>query len=410
MSVLQGRLFYFMGVKMITRVAILTAVILVYLLPGLAAASGPAPQAVTCLEEAIVQADDWLSKLANKYYGDVLAFPAIVAATNQKHLEDGSFAHIVNPHVIEPGWKLCIANPADAAGLLASQAPQNSAQETVYPLTLVDGLGREVTIAAPPQRIVSLLPSNTEILFTLGLGDRVVGVTQYDTFPAEAQEKTKIGGMTVESISLETILALEPDLVLAHDAHQQQVIDLLTDNGLTVFAVNSTGLADVYRAIEWIGRIADIQPQAAALNLQIQTDIAAISAKIEQIPVDQRPTVFYEVWSEPLLTAGPETFIGQLISLAGGRNIFADVAQDFPEISPEEVIARNPAVILSSQFSAENLAPEALAARPGWSEIEAVKNGRIHFLTDDFISRPGPRLALALQELVKALYPDLLEE
>jgi len=384
--------------------------VLLLLSNSAAALAGPAPQAAGCLEEAIVQADDWLSKLAEKYYGDLLAFPAIVNATNQKHTEDSSFARIDDPDLIEPGWKLCIASPADAVALLAGQTSGSGAQKTVYPLTLTDGLGREVTITAPPQRIVSLLPSNTEILFALDLAGRVVGVTQYDLYPAEAQEKTVIGGMTIESISLETVLALEPDLVLAHDDHQQPIIDALTDNGLTVFAVNSTGLADVYRAIDWVGQIADVQLQAEALNRQIRADIAAITAGIEQIPPDQRPTVFYEVWAEPLMTAGPTTFIGEIITLAGGRNIFADVTQDFPEISPEEVIARNPAVILSSQFNTKNLTPEALANRPGWSEIDAVKNGNIHFLNDDLISRPGPRLALGLQEVVNALYPNLAKE
>jgi iron complex transport system substrate-binding protein len=386
------------------------ALMLLLLLPRPAALAGPAPQAVACLEEATVQADDWLSKLAEKYYGDVLAFPAIVNATNQKHAEDSSFARIDDPNLIEPGWKLCIANPTDAAALLNGQTSGSSAQQTVYPLTLTDGLGREVTITAPPQRIVSLLPSNTEILFALDLGNRVAGVTQYDLYPAEAQEKTVIGGMTIDSISMETVLALEPDLILAHDDHQQPIIDALTDNGLTVFAVNSVDLADVYQAISWIGQIADVQPRAEALNQQIQADIAAITAGIEQVPPDERPTVFYEVWAEPLMTAGPNSFIGEIITLAGGRNIFTDIAEDFPEISPEVVIARNPAVILSSQFNAENLTPEMLANRPGWSEIEAVKTGNIHFLNDDMISRPGPRVALGLREVVNVLYPDLAKE
>jgi iron complex transport system substrate-binding protein len=368
----------------------------------------PAPwpiraQSVTCAQEAIVQTDDWLSKLADKYYGDALAFPAIVAATNQHHAADDSFAYIASPHLIEPGWKLCVASPADATALLAGQ----TAAATTYPLTLVDGLGRQVTLAAPPQRIVSLLPSNTEILFALGLGNRVVGVTEYDTYPPEVEQKPKIGGMTTDSISLETILALQPDLVLAHDEYQLPVIEALADNGLTVFAINTTGLADIYRAIDWVGQLADVQPQAQALNQQIQADIAAISAQIEPVPAAERPTVFYEVWAEPLLTAGPNTFLGQLITLAGGRNIFADVDQDYPEISPELVIARNPAVILSSQHNAVNLTPTALTNRPGWSEIEAVKTGRIYPVNDDLISRPGPRLALALRELAALLYPDL---
>lgn len=388
---------------------LLTAVLSLPLLSAAALAAPPA-QSNECVQEATVQADDWLSKLAEKYYGDPLAFPAIVAATNQKNDEDSSFARIDNPDVIEPGWKLCIVTPEQAGLLLENPVSGSAAQQTSFPLTLTDGLGRQVTIGSSPQRIVSLLPSNTETLFALGLGDRVVGVTEFDTFPPEAQTKQIIGGMTVNTISMETILALEPDLVLAHDELQQSVIDALAENGLTVFATNTKQLTDVYRTINWVGQMADVQDRAEALAGQIQREIAAITARIDQVPADERPTVFYEVWVEPLLTAGPRTYIGQMITLVGAKNIFDDVNQDFPAVSAEEVIARNPGVILSAEHNTDNLTDEALAARPGWSEIEAVKNGRIYLLNDDIISRPGPRVALALRAMVEALYPGLLAE
>jgi iron complex transport system substrate-binding protein len=294
--------------------------------------------------------------------------------------------------------------------LLEGQLQAGAAPETNYPLTLTDGLGREVTIQASPQRIVSLLPSNTEILFALGLGDQVVGVTEYDTYPPEAQTKQVIGGMTVNTISLETILALEPDLVLAHDELQRPAIDALVENGLTVFATNTQGLDDIYRTIGWIGQIAGVQDRADTLSAEIQEEIAAISAQIDAVPADRRPNVFYEVWSDPLLTAGPQTYIGELISLAGAKNIFDDVTQDFPEVSAEEVIARNPDVILSAEYNGEYLSEEALATRPGWSQISAVKNGRVYLLSDDLISRPGSRVALGMREIVKVLYPGLLAE
>ena len=389
----------------------LTLLVTVFSLPLLPAEALAAPpaQSLECVQEATVQTDDWLSKLADKYYGDALAFPAIVAATNQKTEEDSSFARIDNPDLIEPGWKLCIVTP-EQAGLLLGQRAGGARQQAGFPLTLTDGLDRQVTIEAPAQRIVSLLPSNTEVLFALGLGDRVVGVTEFDNYPPEAQTKQIIGGMTTNSISLETILALEPDLVLAQDDLQQSVIDALEENGLTVFATNTKQLTDIYRTINWIGQMADVQDRAEALTGQIQRDITAITARIDEVPADQRPAVFYEVWVDPLLTAGPRTYIGQMIMLAGAKNIFDDVTQEFPEISAEEVVARNPAVILSAEHNGGNLTDEALAARPGWSEIEAVKNSRVYLFNDDVISRPGPRVALALRSIVEALYPDLLAE
>ena len=387
---------------MAKKIKLVLAILLFALfLPGAVLAAAP-DEAVVCEAEVVVQANDWLSKLAEKYYGDLLAYPAIMAATNSKNKVDPSFNHIASADVIEPGWKLCLVNQAEALALLQAEPGGTS-----YPLTLLDGLGRTVTIAGPPQRIVSLIPSNTETLFALGLGDRVVGVTKYDTYPPEAQEKDQIGGTTVRSISIEAILALEPDLVVANDERQQEVIDTLTENGLTVFAVNTVGLADVYRAFDWLGQIADVQPEAQRLKRQLQADLAAISAQIEQIPADQRPTVFYEVWDDPLMTAGPNTFIGQLISLTGADNIFADIEQDFPTISAEELLARNPTVILGPEKHAEPLTVEGVAARPGWSEIEAVQNGRVYPLSADLVSRPGPRLGLALQAMVEVLYPDL---
>lgn len=390
----------------------LTLLLAVFSLPWLPAMALAAPsiQGLECVQEATVQYDDWLSKLADKYYGDALAFPAIVAATNQKNEEDSSFTRIDNPHVIEPGWKLCIVSPEQAGLLLEDQLAGSAGQQASFPLTLTDGLGRQVTIEAPAQRIVSLLPSNTEVLFALGLGDRVVGVTEFDNYPPEAQTKQIIGGMTTNTISLETILALEPDLVLAHDDLQQSVIDTLAENGLTVFATNTKQLTDIYRTINWVGQMAGVQDRAEALTGQIQRDITAITARIDEVPADERPAVFYEVWVDPLLTAGPGTYIGQMITLAGAKNIFDDVSQEFPEISAEEVVARNPAVILSAEHNSDNLTDEALAARPGWSEIEAVKNGRVYLLNDDVISRPGPRVALALRTMVEVLYPGLLAE
>lgn len=376
-------------------------IFLMTLLPGPTLAA-PSSQDLVCNEEVVVQANDWLSKLADKYYGDVLAYPAIVAATNRKSATEPSFTRIDSADVIEVGWKLCIVSQGDAQALLAAQSTT-----TTYPLTLIDGLGREVTISANPQRIISLMPSNTEILFALGLSDRVVGVTEFDTYPPEVQEKEKIGGTTVRTISIEAILALEPDLVLAHDEHHQEVIDTLTDNGITVFAVNTTGLLDIYRAFDWIGQIAGIQAEADALKRQLQADVADITARVQQIPLDQRPTVYYEVWDEPLMTAGPNTFIGQLIDLAGANNVFADVTEDYPIISAEELVARDPDVILGPETHVEPLTAEVIAARPGWSDITAVQNGQIYPLNDDIISRPGPRLGQALQLVVEALYPEV---
>jgi len=141
----------------------------------------------------------------------------------------------------------------------------------------------------------------------------------------------------------------------------------------------------------------------------MQERTAAVTDVVSTLPEEERPTVFYEVWHEPLMTAGPSTFIGQMIELAGGRSIFDDVSEEWPQVSAEAVVERNPAVILGPDSHSDQLTADAIAARPGWSEIDAVQNGRIYLLDGDMVSRPGPRLAQALEEMAKALYPDSFE-
>jgi iron complex transport system substrate-binding protein len=141
----------------------------------------------------------------------------------------------------------------------------------------------------------------------------------------------------------------------------------------------------------------------------MKTRIAAVVDKVAGILENERLTVFWETFDEPLMTAGPSTFTGQMIELAGGANAFADLTEDYPQISAEEVIARNPAVILGSDSHGDKLTPEQVAARPGWDQIDAVQNGRIHLIDGNIVSRAGPRLADAVEAIAQALYPELFQ-
>ncbi|GAB4535263.1 MAG: ABC transporter substrate-binding protein [Anaerolineae bacterium] len=305
-----------------------------------------------------------------------------------------------------------VGTPAPPASTPAAPTPTPgppTPTSSLFPMTLTDDLGREVTLSELPQRIVSLAPSNTEILFAVGAGDQVVGVTQYCNYPPAAQEREQIGGFSAKTISVEKIVALEPDLVLAAGAIHQPVIEALEQINIPVYALDPNTLEEVYARIELVGRLTGHEAEAAQVVNDMQERVAAVTKQVEAIPAEDRLTVYWEVFDEPRMTAGPETFTGQLIELAGGINIFADVNEDYPQISDEEVIARNPAVIMGPETMGEKLTIETVAQRPGWDQIDAVKNARIYLFDGDMVSRSGPRLAQVLELMAQALYPDLFE-
>jgi len=278
-----------------------------------------------------------------------------------------------------------------------------------FPLTLTDDLGREVTLPVLSRRIVSLAPSNTEILFAIGAGEAVVGVTEYCDYPAEAQGREQIGGFSAKTISVEKIVSLEPDLVLAYGKGQQSVVEALERVHTPVLVLAPASLDDVYADIQLVGQITGHQEEAIHVVQEMKARIDGVAEKVSAIPEEERLLVFWETWDEPLMTAGPSTFTGQMIELAGGVNVFADLTEDYPQISAEEVIARNPAVILSSDNHSDKMTPEQVAARPGWDQIDAVKSGRIYLIDGNIVSRAGPRLADAVEAIARALYPDMFQ-
>ncbi len=295
------------------------------------------------------------------------------------------------------------AVPASSPASDAADAPASTAD---FPVTLTDDQNRSVTLETKPQRIVSLLPSNTEILFAVGAGDQVVGVTSYCNYPKEAASREQVGGITNKSISIEAIVALEPDLILASDSHDQ-IVPLLEEAGLTVMVLNPATFDDIFDNVELVGRATGHAQQAETLTNELRQRLKTVESRVESAA--DRPTVFYEVWYDPLMTAGPNTFIGQLITLAGGENIFANVEEDWPQVSAEVVIERNPEVILGPTSHAEALTIDKINARASWEGISAIQNERIHMLDGDAVSRPGPRIVDMLEETARYLHPDLFE-
>lgn len=298
-----------------------------------------------------------------------------------------------------------VQTPAPATATLAP----STAVPADFPVTLTDDLGRKVTVLALPQRIVSLAPSNTETLFAVGAGDQVVGVTEYCNYPPEAQTREIVGGFSAKTISVEKVVSLEPDLVFSVGELQRPVINALDQIGVPVFALDPGNFQEVYESIEIVGQLTGHETEAAEVVADMKARMTAVTEKIRAIPEDERPTVFYEVWHEPLMTAGPATFIGQLIELAGGENIFADVNEEYPQVSAETVIQRAPDVILGPDSHGEELTAEKIKKRPGWEDIDAVQEGRIYLVDGDIVSRSGPRLVDALETIARDLQPDLFQ-
>lgn len=269
-----------------------------------------------------------------------------------------------------------------------------------YPMTITDGAGREVTIEAEPQAIVSLAPSNTEILYALGLGDKVVGVTEYCNYPPEAAEKPKVGGFS--DVDTEKVTELAPDLILVANIHVTEVVPALEKLGLTVVVIDPPDIPGVLEGIRLVGKITGQEEQAESLTAGLQERIDAVAKAVEG---REKPRVFWELSSD-LWTAGPGSFINDLIVRAGGENIAAGAEAPWAQLSNEAIIDADPQVIfLADHPYGETV--ESVAARPGWGQISALVNGRIIEVEDtDIFSRPGPRVVDALELAARALHPD----
>lgn len=273
--------------------------------------------------------------------------------------------------------------------------------DSSFPMVIVDDVGREVTIPEVPQRIIALAPSHTEVLFAIGAGDKIVGVDSFSDYPAEAAGLPDVGG--VLDPNMELMVELEPDLFLSI-AGAEEIADRLQERGIPAIIMQPETFDEVLDAIIFTGSIVDARPAAAELVASMKSRVAAVK---EKAAAAQRVKVFYEVWHDPLMTVGPGGFIDDLIGMAGGENIGSELASAWSEISLETVVAGEPEVIVTtfSESRDQLLAGE----RPGWSGMPAVQNGRVVLIDEDLISRPGPRLVDGLEELARAIHPDLFQ-
>lgn len=283
------------------------------------------------------------------------------------------------------------------------------AEEVVSPpMEVTDQLGRVVKLDKIPERIISLSPSNTELLFALGLADEVVAVTDYCNFPLEAQAKPKIGGFTTTNI--EQVVVLSPDLVLATEIHEARIIPALEGKGLTIFALDPKTLDEVLESITLVGEVTGRGEEASQLVAEMRNKIKVVTDKTDNLLEGQRPRVFYITWHDPLMTPGAETRHNELIRMAGGTNIARDLT-GYAAISLEAVIEANPQVIIAGvgHGSGEDLTFQYVKTEPRLRNVDARINHRVEKIDVDLAGRPGPRIVTALEKLAEFIHPELFK-
>jgi iron complex transport system substrate-binding protein len=273
---------------------------------------------------------------------------------------------------------------------------------TQYPLTLTDGKSRSVTLEDAPQRIASLSPAATEVLFAIGAGDQVAAVDKFSDYPPEAKTRQQLDAFEP---SVEAIAGAQPDLVFVF-YDPGNLVDGLARAGLTVFFLETpTSVEGVLEQIRLLGQATGHPQEADELVATMQQAIGDIQEQVAD--VEQGPRLFHEVDNQ-LYTVAPASFVGSLYTILKAQNIAAGTDQAFPQLSQEAIIEADPEVIILGDAAGGETA-ETVKARPGWGSISAVKNSRIYVIDPDIVSRPGPRLVDALETLAQALYPERFE-
>ncbi|MBM4445808.1 MAG: cobalamin-binding protein [Chloroflexi bacterium] len=276
-----------------------------------------------------------------------------------------------------------------------------------FPLTVVDDLGRKVQIAQLPQRIVSLAPSNTEILYALGLEDKLVGTTDYCDYPEAAKSKPRVASYTTPN--LEKVVSVQPDLILAEAIHEKTALPAMENLGLTVIVTSAKSLDTVLNDIKLVGQVNGKSKAAERLVDSLTERIQAVVSKTATLTPEQRLRVLYVVWHDPIWTMGRETFINDLIWKAGGINVFAADFEKSRVVSLEAIIQKDPQVIIvSGMGTTGDLIYNNIKKETRLADVDAMRNNRVFKISDaNLIERPGPRIADGLEEVARLLHPEI---
>lgn len=282
---------------------------------------------------------------------------------------------------------------------------QQAGEEVAGPYTVVDDRGTEVTFDAVPETIVSLQPSNTEILFSLGVGDKIVGATDFDLYPAEAQEIERVSDTT--TLNAERIVELNPDVVVAYKIGEKAQIDQLEAAGIKVFVIESaTSFDDVYSDIVQLSEVMGIEETGEKVVADVQAQIASVEEKVAT--VETKKKVYYEISPSPdIWTSGGGTFQQEILTAAGVDNVFAEQT-GWLSVTDEDVIALNPEAIITTANYLDDAVGELLS-RSGWDTVQAVINKEVYLVDGEVLTRPATRIGEAVELVAKTVYPDLFK-
>jgi iron complex transport system substrate-binding protein len=302
---------------------------------------------------------------------------------------------------------VCLA--AAWAGVGCSAEPKNASAHTVADsaavrgaISLADDGGHTVTLGRPAQRVISLIPSATETLIAIGATTQIVGRTRYDVAPEVAHVPSVGGGVDP---SVEAIVAMHPDLVVSWENDKRQLVrQKLVALGVPVFVIRTEDTTDVFRGIANLGALTGHDLAATTVSAGIRQQLDAVRHSVASEPV---PSVLYVVYNDPPMTAGPNTFIGQLISLAGGRSVFDDATQLWPTVAMEEIVRRDPDLLIVPVGEFKGNAVERFRKMAGWRDLRAVREGRVVSVPANLLSRPSTSIAAAARVLRVALHPGV---
>jgi len=281
---------------------------------------------------------------------------------------------------------------------------------TVFPMTVTDDLGSTITLDNAPQRIISLSPSNTEILFDLGLGDKVVGDTIYDDYPAAAVDKPHIGGYS--DIDLEKVVSLAPDLILAEDIDKSDVTPALEKMGYRVYTLVPHNLEEIIESVSTIGRLTGTSSQAKSITSDMQERIKAVTDKTAALKDNQKPRVLYVIWHDPIMSSGTDTPCDDMIKKAGGTSA-APEETGFPTISLESVLAADPQVVICNvdpTFDGGDAPLVFFQTEPRLKGIAAAVSGKIYGINASLVNRPVPRIIQGLEWMAAMIHPELFPQ
>jgi len=301
----------------------------------------------------------------------------------------------------------CNAAPLTTAKPSTTVTGQPATTTTIFPLIITDQAGRTITIKSMPQRIVSIAPANTEILYAMGLVDKIVAVTDYCNYPPEAKQKPSVGGFSTPNI--EEVVAKSPDLVMAANIHKTKIVPQLEARGLTVVVLDPKNIDEVIAAITLVGQVTAKEAEAKTLTDNMRKRIHTVTDKI--ILLSYRPSVCFIVWHEPLNVAGSGTFHDELIEKAGGFNIAHGLTGYSKDLSLESLIAANPAVIIAGVGMGDggDKPLQFIKTEPRLKDVIAIQKKQVYAIDQDIAGRAGPRIVDALEQFTNFIHPGVLK-